>query len=451
MKSFKSYLREAVAMSPKELQKPNSLTGEKRTDILRREIKAGNPLELKAGGFFVVTDIQAALDAIDKFEKDGKAFKLIGGGGSINSSHLAKSKVFGGGGGGAGGGTDQTATVESAQCLWLQAMLDNGMLSLESFTEEMLTAAYPKIKVDVKLDKILEIDDGWKKSSYLGAKHLIENGFAHKGMVAHRGSDLMKAIYSAKNKALRNQGLSKISDDKWNPGDIWLADASFKASELPTDTLHNLNKKLVELFNQKRLIGVSLKKIVKAAKHDVKNLEEKNLKTFKFKTAALASAQRGTIWTSKGGNVYYDGGSMEIRTNSALGTHKAEIKGKTARGGGAGWGVIINYAKTKLKYTLPKNRELVATARKIASGSSKETAQMFKMMDAIVPDLTEQEFMQEIAKKDAVWIHAKLGVIHMFYAMHKANQQAKDSFISSIVSYAGSELEESSVYVKVYE
>ena len=298
MKSFKSYLGEAVALNPKELSKPNSVTGEKRTDILRREIKAGNPLELKSGGFFTVTDIQAAMEAIDKFEKDGKSFKLIGGGGSISSSHLAKSKVFGGGGGGAGGGTDQTAAVESAQCLWLQAMLDNGILPFESFTEDMLKKAYSKIKVDVKLDKILDIDDGWKNSSYLGAKHLIENGFAHKGLVAHRGSDLMKAIYAAKDKALKNQGLSKISDDKWNPGDIWLADKSFRVSSLPTDSIGSLNKKLLELFNEKKLIGVSLKKFVKNAKHDVKNASGNALSTFKLKTYALASPVRGTVTLS---------------------------------------------------------------------------------------------------------------------------------------------------------
>ena len=186
-------------------------------------------------------------------------------------------------------------------------------------------------------------------------------------------------------------------------------------------------------------------------KHDIKNDNKKNFTEFKFKTSALASPQRGTIWTSKGGHIYYGGGSMEIRTNAALSTHKAEIKGKTARGGGVGWGVIQNYAKTKLKYNLPKNTELVKVARKIASGDKRETAQMFKMMDFILPDLTQQEFMNEIAKKDAVWIHSKLGVIHMLYAIHKANQKAKDSFITSIVSYAGSELEESSVYVKVYE
>lgn len=453
MKSFKRFLDEAVRLTPKELMKQNSSTGERRVDILKREIQAENPLELAAGGFFIVSDKEAAIDAINKFEKNGKPFELIGLNGSIKSSDLAKSQVFGGGSGGAGGGTAQTATVESAQCAWLQAMLDIGMQTIESFDDEVIKTAYSKIDVDVSLDDILSIDDSWRMSSYLSAKHIIENGFVHKGMVAHRGSKVMKEIYSAKNMALKNQGLSKISDDKWNPGDIWLVGKGFKTSELPTDTLGALNAKLVELFNDRKLVGVSLKKVKKSAKHTVNNLDGAGSgKSFRFKSYGLAAATRGTFWTSKNAYLYYDSGSMEIRTNAALSTHKAEIKGKTARGGGVGWGIIQNYSQTTLGLKLPSNKELVKLSKSINSGNSRSINAMWKMVKKLETEMSEQEFKEELAKKDQTWIHAKLGPIFMFDAMIKARSGKKvNKFVTQIVNYAGSELEESSVYVKVYE
>ena len=150
-------LQEAVKLTPSELGKPNSVTGEDRLDILTRLIKDGKPLELAKGGVFKVTDIENALTSIAIFKKLKKPFTLIGDGKMISSSDLGKSKVFGGGGG-AGGGTLNTKITESHQCVMCQAMLDNGMQDEEYFmNRDVLKAAYNRVYVDASLDEILSV------------------------------------------------------------------------------------------------------------------------------------------------------------------------------------------------------------------------------------------------------------------------------------------------------
>jgi hypothetical protein len=373
MLTFKNFLKESTKLTPAELIKPNSQTGVIRLEILKSEIVNSNPLELAKGGTVVVIDIDSALSAIKQFEKDNKPFKLNTNRGPIRSSDLAKNKIFGGGISGAGSGSADTAVNESAQCVWLQAMLDGGSNNpIEYFTDQILTTAYKKVQVDVSLDKILDISDQWKFSSYQTAKILINNGYAKKGMVCHRGSKLMKDIYAAKNIATKNSGLSKITDDKWNPGDIWLAASSFKISDLPTDSLAALNEKIKDLYSQRILVGISLKLVAKKPKLTEYNIEDPpSITTYKFINFYLES-NRGSFWSSKSGAIEFSGGKMQVATQTSFGSFKAELAGKKARGGGIGWSGIADYAKTELKKTIPQNADIKKMAQSISKGNKKD-------------------------------------------------------------------------------
>ena len=159
MFDFKSFqISEATALSAKELQKPNSGTGEPRIDILRRIIKDQKPLELKKGGTFVVGDIDDALQKLKQFETQPSNISFVSADGTmIPLSQMAKSKVFGGGAGGAGGGTANTKLTESHQCVMLQAMMDNGLQEESYFDTEIMKAAYKKVKVDESEKNILAL------------------------------------------------------------------------------------------------------------------------------------------------------------------------------------------------------------------------------------------------------------------------------------------------------
>ena len=262
-KKFKSdSIQEAVKMTPAELKKPNSITGEDRLDILTRLIRDNKPLELAKGGTFTVTEIDDALSQIEIFKKLGKPFPLHGDGKTISSSELGKSSVFGGGGG-SGGGTLNTKITESHQCVLCQAMLDHGIQSEEFFQNpDILKAAYKQVDVDASFDEILSVEDGWFTSSYLSAEILLKEGYINKSQKFHRNSKLMNSIYAMKNIAYKNADQKPVKDDKWNPGDIWAVRARVDVNKALSDKSQgDCNKTVLENFMSRDIVGISLKKI----------------------------------------------------------------------------------------------------------------------------------------------------------------------------------------------
>ena len=454
--SFAKYLEEGTNLGSGELGKPNSKTGEARTDILRKLIQAKKPLELVKGGSIVVGDIEGALAAIDQYEKDGNIFAVLDTkNNSIKISQLKKSEVFGGGGAGAGGGTLQTAIAEAAQCVWCAAMLDLGVATpIDDYTDEVLTKAFKKVDVGkTSLKEILAIDDAWKNSSYLSAQILIKEGYIKKGMTFHRDSKLMKAIYQAKNIAFKNNDFPKFTDDKWNPGDIWAVSSNFDIKSLNTATVRGLQKSILQHFVDRTCVGISLKKIVKNAKSKELNVElppdTDDYKVLKSAAKAIKSG-RGDIWSSKGGTIQYDDGYLMVKDNSAYGSIKAEIQGKTARGGGVGWGYIKDSAKQTLRIVLPEIKTIARAAKKIAKGDKKESDKMFELMQKVEP-INRKEFDKNIKKKPGDWIHAKLGTLYMIEAVERFGGKKTNRWITKLINYAGSKTEDSSAYVKIYE
>ena len=223
-------LQEATKLTPAELNKNNSKTGEARLDILARLIKASQPLELAKGGTFVVTDIDDALAQIEIFKKLNKPFNLVSNDKVISSSLLAKSGVFGGGSG-SGGGSLNTKITESHQCVICQAMLDNGMQDEDYFmNEDIIKSAYKLVDVDASLDEILSVEGTWFHSSYESAKMLIKGGYINKSHTFHRNSKLMNGLYALKDVAYKNSNQKAVKDDKWNPGAV-----SYTHLTLPTN------------------------------------------------------------------------------------------------------------------------------------------------------------------------------------------------------------------------
>ena len=443
-----------VRLTPAQLDKPNGKTGEARIDILKRLIQDGSPLELAKGGTFVVTDIESALDQIKSW--NGKTAIALKGDNDkfITSNDLGKSKVFGGAMGGAGGGTLNTKLTESHQCVIIQAMLDHGMQSEDFFKDEaILKAAYKSVDVDATLDEVLSVEDSWFTSSYLSAQLVIKQGYVKKGMTFHRGSKTMIAIYAAKNLAFKNSGFGKFSDDKWNPGDIWASASDFKISELDTSSAPALNKSILKLFAERRLVGISLKLVKKTAKSKEYNVETPpDVDDHKLTKVLLQGESRGTFWSSKGGTIVYDAGSMMIKDNSYQGTNKVEIKGKTARGGGASWGIIVDSSKIVFRKALPEHKVIKDLSNKIAKKKDKKSIEtMWKLFNHFYKDVSRETFDQELSAKDAGWVSAKLGALLLCHAIDTNTGPKANRFITKIINYAGSKSEDSSSYVKVYE
>ena len=459
--SFNSFLIEGTKLAPGELKKSATggpFAGTPRTEILANKVRKQEPLTLAKGGEFIVVDVQAALASIEQFEKDGKVFKLIGKNDTqISSSDLLKTKEFGGGAG-AGGGTKQTAIGESAQCVWMAAMLEIGhAMPIESFTDEVLTKASKKASVGkTTLKEMLAIDDSWKMSSYLTAQYAIKNNIIERGMTFHRDDGLMKAIYAAKDKAFKNNDMRPLKDDKWNPGDIWVADADFKFKELNLATVEGLNDDILDLYLQKRLVGISLKKVAKGVTSTEKNVQRPpETEDYIYQSSHIKSRVRGEWYTNKGVAIMFKGGLLNLRANSAFGSHKVEIKGKGARGGGISWGPMTDASKRIYGKDLPKNSAMKKEAQQIAKGDKKAIKNFTKLLQVADRKISEDEVVKEIAnlgseKEAAVWIHGKLGGLYVIQQIAKGGPKA-NKFITQIINYAGSSTSVSSAYIKLSE
>lgn len=456
MKSFKKFeLTEATNLNASELEKPNSSTGKSRVGILTKLVKDGTPLEMVKGKPFVA-DVELALAGIEQFKKDGKNFALgvDSAGKPVMNNHLKKSKVFGGGTSGAGGGTVQTAITESAQCLWCAALLGEGHTNpIEHFTDVVLKKYKSSIDVGkTKMSDMLAINDEWKESSYLSAQYLITKGYINKNQTFHRDSKKMNAIYNAKTLAFKNSNLGKFNSDKWNPGDIWAIDNSFDIKSLDVTTVRQLNRSILVAFNDRTCVGISLKKVIEKAKGHEYNVKlPPDVADYKMIKTELSSA-KGTFWSSKSGGVVHDGGEMSISPNSSMGTNKMEIKGKSARGGGIGWGVIIDSAKMVFGRRMRTHKQIQKLAIAIAKKKdNRARALFFKAINDTTTKMSRKEFDENIDKKDAPWVAAKLGAVFVCRILELNKGAKANRFITKVVNYAGSKSEDASAYVKVYE
>jgi len=100
-------------LTPAELLKKNSSTGEHRIDILMNAIVKGIALPLVDGSELVLANSDENKSAVENFKVEGKTFNLKAKTGQrvIKSSDIGKSPLFGGGGGGARNSSDTTGVT----------------------------------------------------------------------------------------------------------------------------------------------------------------------------------------------------------------------------------------------------------------------------------------------------------------------------------------------------
>ena len=453
MLKFRTYLEEAMRpLSPGELKKPNSNTKEPRIEILRNAILQGLKVPTVDNTEVVFANSSENLEAVEKFKDEGKAFELSTiDGKRMSSSNIGKSPMFGGGSG-AGGGTENTALAESLQCVWTAALLEYGANQpVEFFTPSILKSVMKKVDIGgTTFNQMMTLDPSWSISAYLSAQQMIKDRYVNKKHKFHRDSDIMKFIYKAKDIAFKNSGFKPLTGDKWNPGDIWaIEDGVDVKKELDTSSIAALNRVLLRLFKERKVVAISLKLVKKNAKSKEYNVKA-SPQDHKFVSGAVKSS-RGTFFSNKGGMVTFSGGEMEIRPNNYLGANKIEIKGTTARGGGAGWGVIMASAKRYMGVNIPAHSNIKATAQKLAKGDKKSLQYFFKMAREADPSLTYDYFTQESLKQDAGWFSAKLAAVMIVYYLKTNKGRKADAFINAIVNYAASNSDDSSAFVKIYQ
>jgi hypothetical protein len=258
-------------------------------------------------------------------------------------------------GGGSGAGAKETARNESAQCLYLalrQYVFKRDLADDELISENEFNEAYQHIEVDVKYDDLLMLSPEWKLSSIRGANKISEE-LGNKKYKFYRGKGFDdKEIKNAFSRIRSQTPFS--SEDKWNPADIWIASTDFNPKELDSiNTIDGLNQFLLEKYQSKQLIGVSLKKVERQPTLQKKNYDKaakiKKAASIGFKKYQLIFSQRNQYPMDL--YIYFGSGPQDrfqARNfgGDSTGSFQLELKGVSANQGRIGGGSVYKIIET---------------------------------------------------------------------------------------------------------
>jgi hypothetical protein len=301
---------------------------------------------------------------------------------------------------------DMTAYQESLQCYYL-SLLYNGspnVLTQENTTLEHLKKEQKfcdtylsgkKISVEECYNSVSNVSPEWiRGQTFIKTANAIKKkGGSHfiSPVYFHRGSPFMDAVYERKQRCLNHdkeiaakdgkevKAPSSFSNDKWNPGDIWMTtmyntighgihhpfpdEHGIWGGKLGVHTCDWDALKIAVFRSAKRGItmGVSLKKIGASANvsffNDYNPRNTRILEGFTF-------GQTGDFFSSADMYLHFSGGmKIQFRAFDGNASWQGEIKGTSANAGKIGGGGTNYYTEKHFQRTIGK-------ATKISKGNT---------------------------------------------------------------------------------
>ena len=394
-------------------------------------------------------------------------------------------------GSGSGGGSASTAVNESMFAVYCGVryhLVNQDLDFRQPLSEELLRQSYNDYCfVDVPFES-LWADTVWHKSHCLAANKLYSQQQCRvQDARFYRGSGFdnreIKDAYSRVNANLRELGESIFTaEDKWNPADIWIAKRGLDMSPLNNlNTAAEINKFLDEKFASKELIGVSLKKsegITEAietasARFEVMNQEppaERRAKVSSYKWVdSNSTGGYDLLFENRGGTpidvyLYYGSGEFDkFQLRNFGGTKSSwqiELKGATAAHGRCGGGNVASIVNEYAPNAMPWDNtnfynQCNPSLRTARIRITREISQLLVDFDAINNrrgTLIERDMAQYeeiVAEKSQEWRYSKLNGLRLLKAL-RDNPTKADQIIQALYLFASSQLDFSSVFVKVY-
>ena len=390
---------------------------------------------------------------------------------------------------GSGGGSGNTAIVESAQCLYCALVFNNGSEIDEKslISKDDFENAYSKIEVDASLDEILSMSSAWKTSSIRGANKLFDT-LPRGNYKFYRNKGVDEEINKAYNR-IKNDKVSVLaenisdsvpaSEDKWNPADIWITNNNFNESEISDAAearlVLNFNQFLIDQFNDKHLIGVSLKKITGNADLKPMNLtKDREISKVGYGGASFNYPTLDTYIDFKSGS----NTSIQFRNFSgSKGSWQGEvgIKGSSAKhgkiGGGAIWEILkshnVSYSSRadnnqqfyndcgnpRLQQGIAEDiyellKKFPAADRKMKTGNIEKSQEISDIVNITVDDPKEKSTKKNHNQR---WMYTKFLGLTLIDAIHSSgiSKEKRDEIVQDIYLYASSQHTLSGVYYKL--
>jgi len=389
-----------------------------------------------------------------------------------------------GAGAGSGGGAEETKRNECAQCIYaaLAFHVYKGPIdSTKSISQDHWNQAIKHIDIDAKPEDCYgdALDTEWHFSSIKGANLLwSEFGNSGKNYIFCRGGGPddkeIKKAYQRVRRSMQKDPNNKVifsSEDKWNPADIWMVATTFNASDLDQHkTVDQINNFIKQKYEERELIGVSLKKMVGNATMKVLNYDS-NEKLEKVSKLGFKKYWMYFENTKKKNEedrfpmdvyFYFDNGAYDRfqSRNFAGGTKgswQLEMKGVSAAQGRCGGGSIVSILESLgVSYPgitsgwnnqsfwaacNPKNKstrdaitdEIVALFKKYPSGGW----------------MNDTDTKIKVANRSQSYRYSKLMGLRLLDCMKTSGKE--DEIMRSLYLYAGSQTDKSSVHVKLMD
>ena len=453
-------------MTPADYQKDagaGPYKGTPRSKIFLLKIGAKSPFTLINGQTVIGT----------KWDSEKRI--LYAGSRQIKLSEIKKDKDMGGGGGGSGAGSDLTAYTESGQC-YVSSIAYNVLkrqIKWEDLTLENLEKAAKFCDTgSTTLDDVIEKSPADWVQSYIKTANITFQQYKMSGspVYFHRDSKFMNAIYAAKSKvhdldkkSENPQAPGSFSNDKWNPGDIWQTTLR-EVPALSTDSWGSLNNDIYKLAQEKKLLGVSLKKIGSTAHIEEYNKPKSATSNYRYESFRVTpekAPKSGEVpfFTSKDLYMKISGKEIQFRATGGASSWQGEIKGATAAGGKIGGNNVVFYLK---KYTgknlwMSSEKEMIAFTK--TANFFKEFYALYKkhFAEAGIPgkpvSLEEFEAYANAAEKapgqPGGFLFSKYTNMKFIDIFLSASPAKRDEIAESFFRYAASNTDQSSYFIKV--
>jgi|TARA_Y100000015_G_scaffold15341_1_gene14721 hypothetical protein len=410
-----------------------------------------SPDKSHANNFVSKYTRKSVLQAIQKV---GSKNKLT----DITFTKITKTEQFGSNKG-SGGGADATALFEGAAC-WVTAYRYSLNTDIDVdyiIPIDELEAVSGSVSTDEPLSKIHQFlveDPAWMKSSIRTANKLYSaTKYRNNNFKFYRGTGVVNVVEKHFFKVNKEEGRPFSQINKWTPADIYMCECDFDMGIYTKEMTFQggVNKVLLDLINEKKLIGVSLKKVT----GNTANLTEHNF-TRASLTVKKPFVKVGSKTLYNSMDVYLEGQGVSVQyraTDREGKTWQGEVMGSAAKHGKVGGGVMNNIMEAVYG---PDN----GVWRDYASASDVALAAKGPGLDQKILTLANNNSQYVLGDGEVVdiefisamrpqWKFAKyLGLLVVDQLM-KGSKDQRDEITTRIYLYATSASDDSAPYIKI--
>jgi len=278
----------------------------------------------------------------------------------------------------------------------------------------------------------------------------------------HRDSTFMNNVYKAKAACQKIDKESKdpqapgtFSNDKWNPGDIWMTTLQGPDTQKPFDNFTSswgmLKNEVQRLADTGKVLGISLKKLRNATVHHYND----NGVSKEFRYKGFTFGKTGDFFSSNDVYVQTSDNEIQFRTFNETKAWQGEIKGESAAGGKVGGGNVNFYLNEVFNTSVFRNTEdeILAETRNPRTFIQNfyDLYAKYNPLQAIFTQtLSLEEFTTKFNQKNSATFNmSKMMGLKFLDAFLSTKVNKRDEFITKLYLYAASNTDQSSYYVKI--